>query len=389
MKKQLWPSLSLIQQRLSPADADISALSLDEPRFQRSRSSVENDDSSAGIGTEKLDTSIAVPAFLQDMFQRREASQHATFSHKPQAGQIVLANLPHTLGVLLLEPLPDDLLKNRQEAGKVWQGLAVAQDSDYAGYWDVLLEEDDGPCDPVAAMIQIWNPVQVYIPETDAVLAQLSPERLQAIRAASEEYVLGPDTNPLDANPGVLGMRSTFHNHCVVTGTPLGGDNDPRQQYQQWLHKAADAIRQPAQAFLVSVVGEEEPSCIEHLFEKIKSAIIRLTDTEFSLPMPQLVPDVAYALGDDKSANKITYGHLELVMREEEHTQLLCRFVGSADDSPCVIRQKTGNLPTNTFTLDSNYPEETLYIHQDKSGLLALCCGDIPEIEVALPLSDE
>lgn len=46
-----------------------------------------------------------------------------------------------------------------------WAGWIAAPDTEYATKADVLLEPDDEPFDPFAAMVQTWNPVQISLPE--------------------------------------------------------------------------------------------------------------------------------------------------------------------------------------------------------------------------------
>ena len=63
-----------------------------------------------------------------------------------------------------------------------WLGWLVAAETDYATDRDVLLEPVDEPFDPLAGMVQTWNPLAVDIRQGSRVLAQLSKNRLAAIR---------------------------------------------------------------------------------------------------------------------------------------------------------------------------------------------------------------
>ncbi|MCP4699761.1 MAG: hypothetical protein GY862_23360, partial [Gammaproteobacteria bacterium] len=181
-----------------------------------------------------------VPAFLNELIERRAAIRTADFSPVPASGQILA--VARIRGVDSGRS-PAVLLDKMTPAKDVWSGWLVAAETDYAGAWDMLLEPEDGPFDPSAGMVQAWNPVSVYLPSPAPVLAELKPVRLQAVRAMAEEYAAG-NASANRPEPGRVAPRYTLHGFSVLTGTPLGGEDDPRHSFQSLYRSAADNLQQ-------------------------------------------------------------------------------------------------------------------------------------------------
>ena len=260
----LWPPLALLETELfSPSDALIErwrsgaelpadlqrALDADPDAHAR-RTALE-----AALAAEPEVAEVAedmpvspMPPDLQALIRQRVASRQATFSRLPTPGQIVRIDevrgpdgplhwdLPRPLVVLLAEPTA---------TLDVWYGWMVTAESDYAGDYDLLLGAEDEPCDPLARMVQLWNPVHVYLPSVSRVLAELTPARLAAVRALAVDCVTAPEPDPALAQPGRT-LRRQVAGHWIHTGTPLGGPDDPRHAYQQLYHAYAAAVREPA-----------------------------------------------------------------------------------------------------------------------------------------------
>lgn len=229
--RELWPSLQMIHARFNADTAlpsDKAALLSD---VSLSRGEDEN------ILPEP-------PAMLNDLFARRAATEHHLFGPSPQVGQVVLIQdrsgtaLPSVLTVLLDE----------QVKGNQWAGWLVVPDTDYATYWDVLLDHRDEPFDPEAGMIQIWNPVFVDVPVGAQVVAQLTPERLSVVRAVAAEYASADRAVDEDASPGKVAPRSLASGAVAITGTPLGDASDPRRVYQSYYMSAASRLRSTSSA---------------------------------------------------------------------------------------------------------------------------------------------
>lgn len=196
-----------------------------------------------------------MPTKLRALIRRRVAARNAAFDPIPQAGQIVridevrgpdgpleAIDLPQPLAVLLAAPTTADL---------IWSGWLVAAETDYAGPDDVLLGPEDEPCDPLARTIQTWNPVRVYLPSVSRVLAQLKPARLAAVRALATMQT-APMASTLDpAQPGRVVSRQVGSD-SILTGAPLGDDDDPRRAYRALYAKAAQSFLEPPVALALA-----------------------------------------------------------------------------------------------------------------------------------------
>jgi hypothetical protein len=406
MKKSLWPPLQFIEKSLFAPSNDLllrwanNDASLDKAiienlnknddaiDFKKSLDESNNDYHKMNLTEQEINSSQSppVPEAIQQLFKRRILSQRAQFSAKPVSGQIVqisqcshretsdFFNLPRPLAILLLEPLPDETLLPVCR-GKVWYGLLVSDEVNYASYWDILLEEEDDPCDPLAGMIQIWNPVNVYLPDTGRVLATLSQTRLQAVRATMNEYLNGEDTNRQDADPGRLGVRSTFENHDILCGTPLSGHSDPRWQYQSMYHEVANNIRTTAQQWQVDIFEENICSIdtvLNNLTENIKQLVTTLINTFDDM---LLVPPVEHAMGSEEDFC-LQMESVDIFLKEiPDEKMILMHFICRSGQF-CEIIQPTRH-GENNYKLNDENKKVTLYLpyHDPK---LTIKCGDNP-----------
>lgn len=272
--RPLHPPLKVIEDKLFlPSDelllrwvANDSSLSKEtiralenDPIAQNLYTDLKNPDNSA-IEDDKADDSPPLPAFLGELIDKRiDAREKFANISVPSAGQILRLDkivgkngpinwdLPSPLTVLISEAT---------ETKNVWYGWMVASETDYASHWDMLLEPEDEPFDPYAAVIQIWNPVNIYIDSDAPVLAVLKPERLQAVRALAVEFATSSNEPDISlSQPGHIAPRTTFDNFSILTGSPISGNDDPRQRYQVLYHSAAKVLRDVAP----SVVDELVP----------------------------------------------------------------------------------------------------------------------------------
>ena len=260
----LWPPLALLETELfSPSDALIErwrsgaelpadlqrALDADPDAHARRTALATALAAEPEVAEVAEDMPVSpMPPDLQALIRQRVASRQVTFSSLPTPGQIVRIDevrgpdgplhwdLPRPLVVLLADPTA---------TRHVWYGWLVTAESDYAGDYDLLLGPEDEPCDPLARMVQLWNPVHVYLPSVSRVLAELTPARMAAVRALAVDCVTAPEPDPTQAHPGRT-MRRQVAGHWIHTGTPLGGPNDPRHVYQRLYHAYAAAVREPA-----------------------------------------------------------------------------------------------------------------------------------------------
>lgn len=177
-----------------------------------------------------------MPARLLEQVQRRVAATQRGLP--PAIGQIrALArvssgqagerSLGKTCAVLL----------ERWLGGQCWAGSVVAQEAAYASDRDLVLQQDDGVIAPEAAMVQAWNPIEVELSGDEALLGILSPAALRAVLMLGDPgFVMRDFVAP---RPGRVGAWDLDADTTVVTGTPLGEDDDPRPAYQELYRKLA------------------------------------------------------------------------------------------------------------------------------------------------------
>jgi hypothetical protein len=285
--RPLHPPLKVIENKLfMPSEGLLLRWAADDPSLsQETVKALENDpvarelhadlkkQSDSAIEEEK---SPPLPSFLSELIdQRIAAREHFADVSVPSPGQILRIDqivgpkgpidwdLPGPLAVLISEPT---------ETKNVWYGWMVASETDYASHWDMLLEPEDQPFDPLASMIQIWNPVHIYIPSNAPVLAILKPERLQAVRALAVEFATGDDPDISLSQLGHIAPRATFENFSILTGSPISGDDDPRQRYQVLYHRAADVLREVAPSVSQVPAPKKVPtsSWMDDIIQKIK-----------------------------------------------------------------------------------------------------------------------
>jgi hypothetical protein len=260
--RKLWPPLTLIEnewfapsagllQRWRDGDAppELAAALAQDPDARARRAALDQaDQQDFAPGDDRPVPPL--PATLREQIRRRDEARRAAFSPKPTAGQILrideVIGPAGPLGWDLPKPLAV-LIAESTETPPVWWGwlVAPASQTDYAAYYDVLLGPEDEPCDPLAGMVQLWNPVHVYLPSTSRVLAELKPERLAAIRALAAECAATPQPDTIPPHPGEILVRQVGA-YTVRTGTPYGGAQDPRLRYQRLYFEAAAAVKEPA-----------------------------------------------------------------------------------------------------------------------------------------------
>lgn len=240
-----------------------------------------------------------IPEFIKDLIRRRVSAKSLASLSLPAPGQIVrvekiVTPRPGQLDAIMMAPL-HVLLDAPADVPAIWHGWLASAEADYAGWWDFVLQEEDAPFDPEAAMVQVWNPVHLYLPMAARVVGVLAPHRLQALRALAADFALSEPPSDVPAWPGRSTSRSTSAGLRVVTGSPLGGERDARHRYQQLYFEAAEAVREPARlalrAFAKVPVGQ-----VGILLNRLIAAAGRAA--EILLPEPR----VAVAMGADEAA---------------------------------------------------------------------------------------
>jgi hypothetical protein len=226
MTARLYPPLERIRDELfeapdrRPASADFSETD-DDPRW-------------AQLASDPL------PDFIANLIQRQAAAREAHPQAPPAVGQIrCLAAVPNAAGES--RPLVRNVgvLLGAHLGGKRWSGWLVAQEVDYASDRDLVIEAEDGPVDPVAGMVQTWNPVRVLIDGRERIFGRLSPLRLAAVMALAEAPQAGGGAQP---RPGKVYGWDLDAGLVVATGTPLGDVDDPRHAYRALYRQLAGEI---------------------------------------------------------------------------------------------------------------------------------------------------
>lgn len=170
---------------------------------------------------------------LAELARRREAVARRAFMARWAPGRLVsVVHEGRLLGVLL----------DRCIQGERWQGWMAAGEPDWASAFDVLLEPDDEPFEPMFGVIQAWN-VLTLAPGAQwcaRVLGEVSATRLAAIRAVHGEWAAhaAPAIAP---EPGRIALRSVGGAFSVLSGTPLG-PQDPRADHQALYRDAGLAL---------------------------------------------------------------------------------------------------------------------------------------------------
>ena len=250
-----------------------------------------------------------MPPHLRELVERRIRATEAMqklFDPVPTPGQIVEIKKietpqPGQLDWVMQAPLYV-LLDAPGECDTVWHGWLASGEADYAGWWDFVLQEEDGPFEPEAGVVHVWIPLRIYLPMAGRVVAKLQLARLQAVRALAAEYVEGYIPEGAPVWPGRVAVRTTLDGLPVVTGSPLGGDEDPRHRYQHLYFHAADAIRVPARLALAASVAVSSP--ISALMRRMVEAASRAG--QMLAPAPRVARAMSLDLPEsDKSRDRL------------------------------------------------------------------------------------
>lgn len=187
---------------------------------------------------------VPLPPHLRQMIAAQQAANTLPQSPLLAPGNIVALPLADAVGRANGVQIGCLLDAPAQQAATPhdWQGWPVAGEADYAGPWDVLLEEEDEPHDQSLAMVQTWNPCRVHVPADARVIGRLSPTRLEAIRAVAQEAADGTSHGAGKPLPGRVGMRTTAQGHAVLTGHPYLAAGDPRTAYVDLYREAATRL---------------------------------------------------------------------------------------------------------------------------------------------------
>lgn len=233
--------------------------------------------------------STVIPSHIQDLIRRRVAATSLASLSLPAPGQIVsiekiVTPRPGQLDAIMQAPL-HVLLDAPAETPAIWHGWLVSAETDYASWWDFVLQEQDAPFDPEASMVQMWNPVRLYLPMAARVVGKLTPARLQAVRSLAADFVSAEAPSDVPAWPGRVASRITTLGFQVTTGSPLSKRNDPRFRYQDIYFGAAEAVREPARLAMRALAAVPSGQ-IGRLFNRLIAAAGKAS--EILLPEPRV-----------------------------------------------------------------------------------------------------
>lgn len=180
-----------------------------------------------------------VPAVLLDLAQTRRELASWSAAEVWNSGDIVAVTSQQ--GVIHGVLLDHQLAQDDPTRPHLWRGWLAVAEADWAGPYDVLLEPDDEPFDPISGVIQAWNPVHVR-EQVAPRLGRLTAARLAAVRAVQDESAgrVDSDLGQVLPQPGFIGLRSAG-GFSVLTGTPLAR-LDPRRDYQALYRDAAQEL---------------------------------------------------------------------------------------------------------------------------------------------------
>lgn len=228
--------------------------------------------------TNKTEQTAQIPDAIKQLIQQRSEVAKHCFSQSPSEGLIVFLgkgdDSASDLNLAMASPLV--VILNKPSNNKnIWDAWMVAAETDYASDWDMLLDAHiDTPLDPLVGMVQVWNPVRIYLPLIEKSIGELKPERLATLRKLANAY---------QANAAI--------NHTEKTSTLI-------KQYQKMYAEVATFITKKA-------VITKSP------FECWKTAFLAQTEKLTNLFIP--VPAVNYAMGeeiaDDKENNWLLDEH--------------------------------------------------------------------------------
>lgn len=238
MTNDLWPPIGLIRSLLERGGAAAPVPAPMPERVRTGLGALSAPPRSSSRSPPRGDAHLLLP--LSELARRREAVAQRAFAAHWAPGRLVSMRHDGLLWGVLLD---------RRLDGDLWQGWMAAGEADWAAAFDVLLEPDDEPFEPLFGLIQTWNVLSlVQSPRVCArVLGEISATRLAAIRAVHDEWASGRPTAIAPA-PGRIALRTAGEAFTVLSGTPLASNADPRADYQALYRDAALRIGERLQA---------------------------------------------------------------------------------------------------------------------------------------------
>lgn len=384
LTRPLSPSLESIERRLfgvnpvliaaverGETSKDIAQAVMKSEEWARRAEADEQLSESVGDASE-----VRLAEHVLDVIRRRSDAMRAAASltgTAPAPGLIVeLSEIrtpkPGQLDWVMQVPL-HVLLDEPDETPQVWHGWLVSGEPDYASWWDFVLQDQDEPFEPFACVVQLWNPVQVYLPMISKPVSSLSLRRLQAVRALAADFVDGTIPPGVPVWPGRVAVRETSDGMIVATGSPLGGERDPRHRYQHLLHHAAEAVREPARLAIAAAVA---PSARTSLMASWIEAARRLGE------MLELQPRVAVAMSGEAAgdADLIWPDHARISILELADDGAGRIVVSALGDQVVTVELRVAGVLHHKQTVAKDGTAGTFEWDADRPMLLTLSTPD-------------
>jgi len=294
MNKNLQPSLASIERKFSTLPDTLLQQWIEFPEtvdqmfLQQLESSThaqqererylaiyaENNPNSYAEDYQKIPATI--PATIKALIQRR-CETLTTYAHKQSLckGQLVLVTaIPQkttSVDFHLTEPLVV-LLNKPSHHQNQWHGWLISQETDYARHWDVCLDATlDAPLDPLAGMVQVWNPVLLHIDFITRTIGELAAERLAYI-------------------------NNIAHEHKQLPHKPTLLSTDPCYRYQALYSQASQCLSAASKTYAVQ---QSQPQASSPHNENIVSRWIENICAQLDKVAWSLTPQISHAMGSD------------------------------------------------------------------------------------------
>lgn len=236
--------------------------------YLRTQENQDNNEEILNMMNQVPETESSVPDAIQQLIQQRSESAKHRFSPFPHAGLITLltegTRSSHDLYLEIASPLI--VILNKATTNKqLWQGWMVATETDYASMWDMILEQKiDAPLDPMAGMVQVWNPVTIDLAMIAQVIGELTPQRMNTLNALNNEFKRQKTaTHKTDSHTE---YQAIYHQIATCIKTQVEQAKNP---YQYWLNtflsyaKEWNQLLIPVPTFEHAMGGSSESEGIE------------------------------------------------------------------------------------------------------------------------------
>lgn len=222
-RTHLYPPLDVIEERLFGSAAEVASAQPVVPVEQVN------------------DEVINMPPWLSGAILNAVAQQSQPLPPQPAAGQLwSVAYRGNHRGQAITGRIPVLLDAGQEDGG--WSGWVVSSDNEYASWSDVIIDPVAQGINPVASLVQTWNPVQVRVDSAALFLGQIDENCLRMVKAVATE--LRPAHPPKGLASKIM-AREVAGAGLVVTGDHLGDADDSRWAYRRFYAEIAQCLDTP------------------------------------------------------------------------------------------------------------------------------------------------